>query len=167
MLLINVAFAGISIFLKDILLFYPICKPRIETQWMSWVINENTSSSSVTSTRTNKNNWWKVDLGSTYYINLVVVYNRHESPQYINGARVSEIPYLQIDNQVLKMWRHIQDICWGLSHDTQQSNKNPWSLKNRKSRYTPELNTVERSTTNTDKEPTWSPVKENEADTWR
>ena len=55
------------------------------------IINNHftTSLSSVTSTQTNKNNWWKVNLGTSYNINLVIVYGNIQSPERINGAQVN------------------------------------------------------------------------------
>ena len=43
---------------------------------------------SVTHTQFNKDNWWQVDLGATYPVYLVLVHNRKEAPDRINGAKV-------------------------------------------------------------------------------
>lgn len=43
---------------------------------------------SVTHTRYNKDNWWQVDLGATFPVYLVLVHNRKEYSDRINGAKV-------------------------------------------------------------------------------
>ena len=45
---------------------------------------------SVTHSKTNKDNWWAVDLGKVYAVNMVVLYNRQDCCQdRIDGATVS------------------------------------------------------------------------------
>ena len=43
---------------------------------------------SVTHSGKPNNNWWQVNLYQDYRINLVIVYNRREAPNRINGAEV-------------------------------------------------------------------------------
>lgn len=46
-------------------------------------------SRSVTHTKERKDQWWRLDLGKTYAINMIVVYNRNDCCQErINGAKV-------------------------------------------------------------------------------
>lgn len=50
------------------------------TVWMSWstpdkAVDGNTTDIDYSSTLTSQNQWWRVDLGSSYYVYKVVLYN--------------------------------------------------------------------------------------------
>ena len=50
--------------------------------------NTNWSSNSVTHTNQQSNPWWRVDLGKSYDISKINIYNRAEVPERLNGAKV-------------------------------------------------------------------------------